>query len=180
MNSKRLFLAIAIPPQIRSALAACKVAFSLHGLSWVKEENLHITLLFLGEVEINEMPGIEQKLSSLSDSKPFALQCKEIVPVNRRGKLSMIWASFNQSPEFIDLVTRISAILHHPPDHAPLPHVTLARVKRGQSIKLPPSDMPSIATFQWQVHRFGLWESVLNPQGAVYTVLKEWELRGGI
>jgi 2'-5' RNA ligase len=51
MSSKRLFIAIAIPPEIRSTLATYKNHIDLAGLSWVKEENLHITLLFMGNIE---------------------------------------------------------------------------------------------------------------------------------
>jgi 2'-5' RNA ligase len=178
MSSKRLFLAIAIPPEFRSELASYKNHIALEGLAWVKEENLHITLLFLGNIGIEDIPAVEKKLDYLTDIKPFHLKCNEVIPFSRRGKLSMIWASFDESPEFAELAIKISTILHHIADHPPLPHVTLARVRRGHSVKTGKSGLPLAASFSWQVQTFGLWESVLSPQGAAYTLLKEWKLQG--
>jgi 2'-5' RNA ligase len=178
MSSKRLFLAIAIPPDFRSQLASYKHHIALERLSWVKEENLHITLLFLGNIDIENIPTVEKKLASLTDFKPFHLTCTRVIPVCRRGKLSMIWASFEESPDFTELATRVSDILHHPSDHPPLPHVTLARARRGHSVKPDKDQLPIDASFSWQVQKFGLWESVLGPQGTTYTMLKEWKLGG--
>jgi 2'-5' RNA ligase len=176
MPSKRIFVAIGIPPEIRSALATCKEEIPLPGLSWVKEENLHITVLFLGETSENDLTSIEHKLSVLSTFSPFFLQCKEVIPVTRRGKLSMIWAGFEQCSAFVQLATLVSKVLSYPPDHSPVPHVTLARVKRGQFIKTGNTVFPPVSSYSWQVQKIGLWASVLSPQGSVYTVIREWKL----
>jgi 2'-5' RNA ligase len=180
MPSKRLFVAIAIPPEIRKALAASKESFDMPGLSWVREENLHITLLFIGDTEENTIASLEEKLSALSVLRPFTLLCKEVQPVSRRGKLAMIWASFEESPAFVELATGVSNVLNHPPDYTPLPHVTLARVKRGHFIKTDKSSITRELFYQWQVHSFGLWSSVLTPQGSIYKVINEWQLTGSL
>jgi 2'-5' RNA ligase len=149
------------------------------GLSWVREENLHITVLFLGETDESNIISIEQKLSALRMYSPFHLQCQEVIPISRRGKLSMIWAAFEDSPAFVELATRVSEVLNHPADHDPVPHVTLARVKRGLSVKAGGIEFPAVSSYTWQVEKIGLWASVLSPQGSAYTVLREWELEGG-
>jgi 2'-5' RNA ligase len=159
-------------------LAYGKDNIHIPGLSWVREENLHITVLFLGETEESNIVSIEQKLSSLCMYSPFTLHCKEIKAVSRRGKVSMIWAAFEDSPAFVELATRVSEVVNHPADHAPLPHVTLARVKRGVSIKAGGIEFPVVSSYRWQVEKIGLWASVLSPQGSQYTVLREWGLRG--
>ncbi len=89
----------------------------------------------------------------------------------------MVWASFEQSSAFVELATAVSATINHPPDHAPLPHITLARVKRGYTVRLDESQFPPVSHLQWQVQSFGLWESVLTPGGSIYTVRKEWHLK---
>ena len=174
MSVKRLFVAIAVPPEIRLALYACKNSVVQTGLSWVKEENLHITLLFMGDTPESEIASIKHSLSGLSNRTPFLLQCKQVEAVRRRGKLSMIWAGFEESTQFIELATSVSKVLNVPLDHKPLPHMTLARVKRGYQVKVDTSLFPDISLYSWEVNSFGLWESVLNPQGSIYTVLQEW------
>jgi RNA 2',3'-cyclic 3'-phosphodiesterase len=178
MAFKRLFIAIPIPTQIRQALSGCKSFVNIPGLSWVKEENLHITLLFLGNTAVEKIPGIEQKLSALTIHPPFMLHCKAVEPVIKRGKLTMLWAAFEENQDFVRLATGISQTLNHPPDHSPLPHVTLARVKKGQLVKIHTIQLPTIESYQWQVKEYGLWESVLTPQGPEYTKLKQWDLKG--
>ena len=46
----RLFLGLEIPPEIVSKLDP--LFFGLPGANWVKKEELHITLRFLGEINI--------------------------------------------------------------------------------------------------------------------------------
>ena len=56
----RLFLGLEIPPGIVSKLDP--LFFGLPGANWVKKEELHITLRFLGEMNIHQMRDIDEVL----------------------------------------------------------------------------------------------------------------------
>jgi 2'-5' RNA ligase len=178
MGFKRLFVALSIPEMVKHSLEACKASLQMPGLSWVKKENLHITLLFLGSTAEEDISGIYEKLHALTSWEPFQLTCTHLVPVSKRGKLTMVWAGFADSPEFVRFATQVATLLNHKPDHAPLPHVTLARVRKGQKVKLEEGQLPAITSHSWMVHSFGLWVSDLNPNGAEYAIMHEWRLKG--
>ncbi|MDO1448624.1 RNA 2',3'-cyclic phosphodiesterase [Rhodocytophaga aerolata] len=178
MAFKRLFVALSIKERLKHSLEACRATLPIFGLAWVREENLHITVLFLGNIAEADIPAIQEKLQTLSNLKPFQLQCTHLVPVSKRGRLTMLWAGFAESQEFVRFATQLASLLNHPPDHSPLPHVTLARVRKGQKVKLHENQLPVFASHSWVVRSFGLWVSELNPAGAKYTILQEWELNG--
>lgn len=178
MSSKRLFIAIGLPPELRKVLSVSRSTINLPGISWVKEENMHITLLFLGNTDESKVSDIEQQLSDLTSFPSFRLYCNGLLPVIKRDKLTMIWAGFEQSKEYVTLAKQIAELLNHLPDNAPLPHVTLARVRKGQAIKAKDIVLPTLEPYDWEVQNFGLWESVLTAQGPKYTLLNEWILKG--
>lgn len=177
MPSKRLFVAIPLPEEIRNVLASCSNSMVHPDLRWVPPENLHITLLFIGNVEAEQIPDIKQKLVAVAETDAFTLQCEAITTVKRRGKTSMVWARFKESTSFVRLAKEVSKAIAIPPDHHPLPHVTMARIKQRRNVPVDNSLFPAINHFQFEVNSFGLWESQLYPKGSVYSVLEEWKLR---
>lgn len=177
MSEKRLFVGIPLPEDIAQPLAACQKEANHPELAWVKTENLHITLLFMGNTKTEEIDNIAEKLASLVTFPTFCLQFKEVQVIARRGKASMIWAAFERNDEFASFATQIAQILNIPPDHPPLPHITLCRVKRNKSVKVDKSIFPAISHLVLPVKKFRLYESNLTPQGSQYRVLEEWYLK---
>ena len=53
----RLFVAVPLPNQIRRSLSKVKSSFADFPAKWVREENLHITLVFIGD--INPSPSVQ-------------------------------------------------------------------------------------------------------------------------
>lgn len=177
MPDKRLFIAIPLPNDLIQLLVAYEQIIIHPGLAWVKPENLHITLHFLGNTSESEIHNIEQKLASLVTFPSFSLQGKEVKAINRRGRTEMIWAGFEESKEFVILATQMAQTLQFPLSHPPLPHITLARAKRNKVIKLKDNLFPLTEQVILQVKKFGLYESNLTPQGPIYKVLNEWHLK---
>ena len=177
MSEKRLFVAIPLPDALIQLLVTYQQIIVHPYLAWVKPENLHITLHFLGDINETEIHNIEEKLASLVTFPCFSLQGKEIKPINRRGRTEMIWASFEESKEFVILATHMAQILNLPLSHPPLPHITLARTKRNKVVKLKDNSFPLAEPVILQVKKFGLYESNLTPQGPIYKVLNEWHLK---
>lgn len=176
MIQKRLFIAIPLPESIRIKLASSNTLLPHEDVRLTKPENLHITVLFIGSVPQEEMDQLENKLSPIIDILPFQLQLKEVIPVIRRGLLSMFWATFEESPDFKELALRTSEITGVRLDHPPLPHITLARVRHGRKVKGLSGQFPSLRHLRFMVNSLGLWESRLTPDGPVYTRIKEWTL----
>lgn len=78
-RSLRLFVAVELPDDVRSALAGSidllRNAGAGAGLRWVRPEAMHLTLKFLGSTPEEKLPAIEDALDEAArDVAPFVLQ----------------------------------------------------------------------------------------------------------
>ena len=177
MTQKRLFIGIPLSDELAQTLAACRNFVHHPELAWVSTQNLHITLLFMGDIAVEEIDKIKENLASLVTFPDFCLRFKEVQVISRRGQTNMIWAGFEESLAFTSLATQIAQIVGIPSDYPPLPHVTLARVKRNKKVKVNKNAFQPINHLKLAVKKFNLYESNLTPQGSVYTVLAQWNLK---
>lgn len=142
-------------------------------LRWVPDENLHITLHFIGDMEISELGKISDKINNLRQVfKPFKLEfeCFELAP---KYKAYMIWARYYENEIFTQLSQAIAKAIKSKKDFKPLPHITLARFKPNRN-KI--SINNSLPLTQVYVKEFYMYESVLLPTGAQYNILDKFNL----
>ncbi len=179
----RLFVAIEIPSEIRSALAA--FLKELRGIApqakWVRAENLHVTLKFLGETEAAKVSALESALGSIRSGEPVGLEFRGLgfFPSEKRPRV--FWAGMEASTNLKPLAEEIDRGLHQlgfPLEDRPFaPHLTLARFN-------PPGLPPKLGSVvrEHSSRRFGsltarefhLIESKLKSTGAEYTILKSF------
>lgn len=95
----RAFLAVALTPPVIEALADCREALltadpSWRGEKWVADENLHVTMRFLGDVPEASVADILTAVrGALVDVRPFCLTFGRIVATPRPRAASMIWVT---------------------------------------------------------------------------------------
>lgn len=174
----RLFVAIVPPREIRLQLLGLMGGIS--GARWQTEEQLHITLRFIGEVERHRGEDVALALSSVRQP-PFEVALDGIGSFGRRGRADTIWAGVAPQESL--------KALHHKVDQACVragleperrayhPHVTLARLKPSSgSIEgfVTGTAVPARARFT--VDGFTLMESSLTPSGAVYATVERYPL----
>ena len=179
----RLFVAIEIPDDIRSALAL--FLKELRGFAplakWVRAENLHVTLKFLGETAPARVAAIDNTLRSIRSEQPVTLEFRGLgfFPTEKRPRV--IWAGMEASRNLKVLAEDIDQKLHQlgfPLEDRPFtPHLTLARFNpAGLPPKLgsivPEHSSRSFGSFT--VREFRLIESKLKPTGAEYTTLQSF------
>jgi RNA 2',3'-cyclic 3'-phosphodiesterase len=172
--SKRLFVGLELPPSCKTALAALDPHLS--GLRWLLEEQLHLTLTFLGDVEVPAEDRLRQALCEVR-VPPFFLPLRGVGVFNSRGRPSVVWAGVGKGhPHIFALHRRIQdAVLfagleaNLKPFH---PHVTLARGKGVSEQRLQPFIRSHAETEfgLFQVTGFELYSSVLAPGGAIHRV----------
>ena len=146
--------------------------------SWVREENYHVTVRFLGEIEPEltvELERIGRRIAARLE--PFTLTLDRLGCFPSTARARVLWLGGDASPVFHGL----AASLHHelstlgfPPERKPtVAHVTLARIKGRPDPKLSrvlEESQPSDA-LKVRADRLVLMESVLTPSGGVYTPL---------
>jgi RNA 2',3'-cyclic 3'-phosphodiesterase len=179
----RLFIAIEISPDVRAALAALLKDFSAIApqVKWVRAENMHITLKFLGETDSSKLTALQAALSAIRSSQPVTLDFRGLgfFPNEKRAKV--FWAGLETSVNLPSLAAEIDQATHKlgvPLEDRPFtPHLTLARFQ-------PPGLPPKLAAaakesasreFGSLIARvFHLIESKLKPAGAEYTTVQSF------
>jgi 2'-5' RNA ligase len=179
----RLFVAIEIPEEIRLVLAA--FLKELRGIApqpkWVRAENLHVTLKFLGETEPSKLGAIERVLAAIRSPLPVSLEFLGLgfFPNGRRPRV--FWLGIKASANLKMLAGEIDHTLHQigfPLEDLPFtPHLTLARFNPPG---LPPKLGSAVAEHSTRcfgsliAKEFHLIESKLKSTGAEYTTVKSF------
>ncbi len=175
----RLFVALPLPEAVCAPLARLAEAAPLGRA--VAEENLHLTLAFLGEVARGELPALDSALSAVS-VPPVCLCFHEVVALG--GKQARVVALTASGPEALQgrIVAALRAAGFALPRRRFRAHVTLLRLPRrmdgGQELRMarflaslgPPEIAPA------SIDRFALHASQLHPDGARYEILAEYPL----
>lgn len=133
--------------------------------------NIHLTLIFLGDVERERLPQLEAAAAAVEGPR-FEL-CVGRAEYWRHNRI--VWAGVERCPEaLLELVDRLGQGLSSAgfrfDKRAYVPHVTLLRNARRAP---PQAEMPAVA---WPIASFALAESVQREKGRAYEVLREWPL----
>jgi len=181
----RLFVAIEIPPDVRAALAALLQEFRVIAppAKWVRAENMHITLKFLGETESTKLAAIQEALRTIRSGQAVALRFLGLgfFPNEKRAKV--FWAGIESSANLPAIAAEIDRSMHRlgfPLENRPFtPHLTLARFEPpGIPAKLfAAAEERSAREFgSLTAREFHLIQSKLKPSGAEYTTLHSFPL----
>lgn len=171
---KRLFIAIPLPQSLRQFFADYSKNYQLPEIRWIPAENLHITVNFLGDTDIQLIPEITKQLKQITAQiKPFVLKFDKILFGPPHRTPSMVWAEYLNCPEYTELVKKIISITHGRFQHKDtIPHITLARFKNWHAVKNLKFKQPDNKKMALPVSQCQLMESKLTPRGAVYRVVE--------
>ena len=174
----RLFVAIRPPEDIRDALI--DAMDDSPELRWVGDDNLHLTLRFIGEVERPLADDIAAALSRVR-SERFELRVAGIGMFERRAG-GALWAAVEPRHPVAELAARLEracvAAGLEPERRAFHPHVTLARWGRREAAAAQAfvERNRGLATGPFEVDRFILYESRLSRHGAHYEEVADYPL----
>jgi len=185
METLRTFIALDMPPEIKTALEKyVQPLKSLRGrVSWVKRENLHLTLKFLGDTPANRVDEIAVALQEVATaSTPFAADIADCGAFPNDKASRVLWVGINdESGTLLKLAKAIDERLHRfgfaKEKRDFTPHLTIGRVKdlripeiiRGLKEKMFTA-MPA------QFDEIIFMQSELNPAGSIYTPLLKLKL----
>lgn len=174
----RLFTAIRPPAVIRQDLLAAMGGIS--GARWVTDEQLHLTLRFIGEVDRHQARDIHAALGAVHHPR-FDLAVSGLGAFDRRGQVEVIWAGVTPHDAVKALHRKVDQALTRagvePDRRAFSPHITLARIKRGAGpVRHLIEQSGGLSTEPFGVDQFILYESQLTPEGPIYTEVERYPL----
>ncbi len=185
---KRVFIAINFPNSIREEIKnkqdELKGLFNEDVVKWVKKENLHITVSFLGSLKEEDVDILIHKIEKIKE-KPLSLNIEDVsyIPEERRDA-KMIWARV-YGDDFFTFYEKIDSVLADFFNRKKInfsevtPHITLGRIKRWQWQKVPIVEIPIIEDFmglEFRATSFDVIESKISRRGPDYNLIKKINL----
>ena len=179
----RTFLALELPQTVRNKLSAHAELISGHDklqqIRWLRKENYHLTLAFLGNVEYVLSSSLQLQLEqNLSYTKAVPFRFSEITPFPFSGTPKIAAAMLEYSDELMQLqhntakcVRAFGISLER---RRFTPHVTLGRLKSRSRKSI--AFQPQQIFLEGVSEKVVIFQSELTPKGAVYTVLGEISL----
>ncbi len=182
----RTFISIPVPNEVKSKknMLYSTLENSPANISWVKNEQLHLTLKFLGHTPETIIENIKSEISKISSTvKPFKLLIDKTGCFPKRERPRVLWLGVRGNISALnDLFLRIDKKMNKIGfpclDKEFNPHITLARVK------YPQKHTPDISTFlkssydpiDFTADRVQFLTSELLPSGTFYTLLGSFPL----
>lgn len=174
----RLFVAIRPPRAMRASLLA-----AMGGVArarWQSDEQLHLTLRFIGEVDRHRAEDIAATLGTVHHPR-FALALDGIGQFDRKGRVEALWAGVAPQAPLKSLHNKIDQALARvgiaPETRVYLPHITIARFSRGAGpVESIASRSGGISSPEEEISEFALYESQLSHEGALYSIVERYPL----
>jgi 2'-5' RNA ligase len=182
----RTFVALLLPEDWTDYLAGISrdLSAGTSGCSWVKPENFHLTIRFLGDLGDS---GVRRVCDTVTEAAaPLAAPRARLGELGAFPKLErprVLWVGFSEGGRELETVGKsVNDALRKagfgPPDKPFRPHLTLARVREGarglervRGAQLPPRPDAGY------LDRIVVMKSELHPSGSRYTALTEARLR---
>ncbi len=188
----RLFIAVPVPANLRTKAAKLGEEFTLNrrSLSFVKPENMHLTLKFLGETD---EPALEKVVDRLKKIKFQKFEC-ELVGVGafpNESFVRVLWVGTESEGrletlafDVIDALRGINPIMkpiqrvnkeQTDEENSFRAHLTLARVKQKLDLRGFIANHKTQSFGKFEISEFHLIESKLGPQRPEYRVIERFK-----
>jgi 2'-5' RNA ligase len=187
MAKIRSFIALDLPEDLKKGLQNLQDTVRKHTdcVRWVKPDNIHLTLKFLGAIDESQVEPIGRILENMTAGlTPFKLQVKGLGAFPNARNPKVIWVGMdNQQQRMVlfqqKLEETLAAIGFAPEKRGYSPHLTLGRIKESRGKRdieqlLEKYKSEDLGYFTADTIVF--YRSDLNPSGPVYSSLKTIQL----
>lgn len=179
----RAFIAIELNNEIKRAINDFEkrlIAIAPSGLRWVKTDQLHLTLKFLGDISQAQSQQVTQSINHLVvENRAFSLEVEGTGVFPNWRNPRTLWIGMKKSNElntlFQQMETELAALGFSPEGRPFTPHMTLCRVsdtvdpRKVQPLQKEFDAFPVSSLPIWNVSEMVFFKSQLQPGGPIYT-----------
>ncbi len=182
----RLFVALEISPEVRETLSALigELRALGPGARWVRPENLHVTLKFIGEAPSEKLPAIRVGLAQARPTGSISMEFTGLGFFPHERSPRVFWVGIRPGEALARLAGEIDgclASLGIPRERRAFsPHLTLARFpepRRQEKLQAATRDRASQSFGTVLAREFFLFQSELRPEGARHTKVGSFPLQ---
>jgi len=184
----RSFLAFELPPEVKDQVRQVseELKKSKMDVRWVKPDNIHLTIVFLGDVREGDISAIVREIEQVCYGfHPFDIFLKGVGIFPDRRRPRILWAGYDGD---IERMASLRDVLHErlmpfeikEEKRQFKPHLTLGRFRNP--VKADPQldeiiiRHESLSSPSFQVGELVLFKSELRPHGPEYTRLESWAM----
>ena len=192
-DKARLFIAVELPEAAKAELAGLTSAvreLDVRGARTVRTEGMHLTLKFLGDVDVSEVPKIASAMDKAAEPVgAFDLALGETGTFPSGGVARVLWVGVEGDTDALGRLRQavedcMAEAGFRRERRAFNPHITIGRVRdrvsRADRRRVVETlSEKELATTAIRVERVSLMRSELRPDGARYERLHAAELSGG-
>jgi 2'-5' RNA ligase len=186
LDQIRSFIAIELPEEVRTGLKQIEdrlKSFDSSAAKWVDPQSIHLTLKFLGNVEVDKISPIIQAMQDAAiRATPFELKTDGLGCFPNPKRVQVVWVGLIGELEKLQALQKnvelLVAPLGFPTEKRPFaPHLTLARVRESvtpiqrQNLGDKIIETQIELDLSIKVNSVSLMRSRLTPTGAIYTRL---------
>lgn len=186
----RTFVAVTISPALKGKIGELltELALPQYDVKWVRPENLHLTLKFLGNVEEERVDTIAEVIEEVArSSRPFRLHLGGLGAFPNRRRPRVIWAGMTEGGRRLDqiaarLETGLGPLGFAQEKRRFSAHLTLGRTRSAKGLNELVRRIDQYSDFElgeMQVEDISLFASDLRPAGPIYTGLYKATLGRG-
>ncbi len=178
----RAFVAVFPPPEVREALLGAAHELPVAGaVRWIRPENVHLTLKFLGDIpngELLDRVGVALE-AVCGRHEPFEAGTSAFGAFPSTGRARILWAGIDEGSDRLralaeDVETSLEPLGFGREDRAYTPHLTLGRA-RTRPVVLGDAEAPSTVP-SFTVRDAKLVQSVPGGAGVTYSTLATYLL----
>jgi RNA 2',3'-cyclic 3'-phosphodiesterase len=179
----RLFVALQIPSAVKEEISALleQLRAASPQTSWVRSENLHVTLKFIGEAPETKLGAICDALSTIRSGRPATLDFRGLGYFPGEKHPRVLWAGIAASANLKTLASDIEHAMEglgFPREERTFsPHLTLTRFQSpriAEKLRAVVHENTSRDFGSLQAGEFHLVQSKLKSSGAEYTTLQSF------
>lgn len=183
-DQHRAFIAVDLDPVLRTAIMDLERALDAAGvrLRWIRPENLHFTLKFLGEISSAQVARVRVATREAATGvTPFRVTLASIGAFPNVRRPEVMWIGVSEGREGLEsLAARLEERLakqRFPAERRQFqPHLTLARIRDtrdGRGLAEALEGFRAVSPGSQEVRAMIVYESRLSPSGARYEALEE-------
>ena len=186
----RSFLAFELPPIMREGVEGVHRVLQprIRDVRWVLPGNIHLTVVFLGGVEPDDMEAVRLAAGNVCRQYgPFQVALDGTGTFGGRRRPRVLWAGLSGDLERMaafrdELQTAMKSFGVNEERRPFKPHLTLARFREyarpGRELQECLEEQAALKSEAESLNELVLFRSELKPGGAVYTRLDGWPLSG--
>lgn len=186
----RSFLAFDLPKEIRKTVSLIYRGIKASSLDvrWVKEENIHLTVIFMGNVDEKDIDPIGKVVEKACKKYgPFMIRAKGAGIFSNLKNPKVLWIGVEGDIERMGhfrsrLQKELKPFGIKEENRKFSPHITIGRFRKGfnekDKLKELLAKFNEITSPDALLKELVLFKSELRPEGALYTKINSWLLQG--